>query len=254
MTNPRRESVTSYWSTSDMNPPISLTLLLTHDLDVRSRGASGRVLLDKLELYCLDLFGEPRPLGFALRIRSEEPRCRQRLEELLEWTAAEPSFQLVALTALAPDLDMVARRLGRGRPSEDTVSEVLAQATQALRWTEEMLEGERRDFVIQHARSGTRGEQRRMARHNVAAVSLLENFDRAGLEPVLDDLPNDLEEAVRRRIITASERHLIESTRARGSTLQAFASAHSENHWALYKRRASAERRLRSYLGVKTST
>ena len=249
MTISRCEIVNSYWSTSDMNETTSLTSLLTHDLEVRSRGATGRALLDALELYCVDLLGQPGPLEFALALRSEALPLRDRLEELLEWTAAEPRFQLVALVALAPELDRIARRLGRGSPSDDTVSEVLAQATEALWWTHEFVDGERRDFVMRHVRTRTRGEQRRMARHNVRTVPLPANFDFAKVEPA-QLVSLDLDGAVRRGIITDVERRLIEATRGGKCTLREFAVEHAEHHWALYKRRARAERRLQTVFGV----
>ena len=152
MTISRCKFVNSYWSTSEMNLTTSLTSLLTRDLEARSAGSSGRALLEKLEFYCFDL-NVARPLEFAESLQSDEPGPRQLLEQLLEWTAVQPSFQLVALVALAPGLDQIALRLGRGRPSDDTISEVVAQATEALHWTEEFTEGERRDFVLRHATS-----------------------------------------------------------------------------------------------------
>jgi hypothetical protein len=245
MTNLRCELVKSYWSTSDMNHTTSLMSLLTRDLEVRSAGSSGRRLRELLEFYCFDL-REPRPLEFALSLQRDEPRSRQLLEQLLEWTAAQPNFQLVALVALSPELDRITRRLGRGRPSDDTTSEVLAQATEALRWTEELMEGERRDFVLRHATSRTRGEQRRMARHNVPAAPLPTGFDRAD-EDAEGNVSLDLDHAVQRGVITATERELIEATRSGEVPLLTYAASCGMNYDALRKRRIRAERRLRLF-------
>jgi hypothetical protein len=246
MTNIRCELVKSYWSTSDMNPTTSLMTLLTRDLESRSAGSSGRRLMELLEFYCFDL-REPRPLEFALSLQGDEPRDRQLLEQLLEWTATQPNFQLVALVALAPELDRIARRLGRGRPSDDTTSEVLAQATEALRWTEELVEGERRDFVLRHATSRTRSEQRRLARHNVPARSLSTDFDRADEAAEEGRLPVDLEYAVQRGVITSVERELIQATRGGEATLQGYSASVGESYDALRKRRIRAERRIRLF-------
>jgi hypothetical protein len=232
-----------------MKPTTSLTSLLTHDLEVRSSGSSGRALFEKLEFYCFDLRGESRPLEFALSLQSNEVEARQLLEQLLEWTADNASFQLVALVALAPDLDRIARRLGRGHPSDDTVAEVLSQATEALRWTEEFAEGERREFVLHHAWSRTRGEQRRMARHNVSTSALSHDFDCA-VEGTDNDVSLELERAVLHNVITPDERELIEETRSGAVSLRTFATGRADSYAALHKRRASAERRLRKFVGV----
>lgn len=249
MTISRGEIVNSYWSSSEMKPTTSLPSLLIHDLEARSAGSSGRMLLEKLEFYCFDLRGESRPLEFALSLQSDEIEARQLLEQLLEWTAAQSTFQLVALVALAPDLDRIARRLGRGHPSDDTVAEVLAQATEALRWTEELVEGERREFVLRHARSRTRGEQRRMARHNVPAAALSDGFDCA-MESPGNDISLELERAVERNIITTAERELIEETRGGAVSLRIYAASRSESYDMLRKRRVSAEHRLRKFVGL----
>ncbi|MHB8378580.1 MAG: hypothetical protein ACYDB2_01520 [Acidimicrobiales bacterium] len=235
-----------------MKPTTSLTSLLTRDLEVRSAGSSGRALLEKLEFYCFDLRGEPRPLEFAQLLQSDDTEPRQLLEQLLEWTAAQPSFQLVALVALAPDLDRITRRLGRGRPSDDTVAEVLAQATEALRWTEEFAEGERRDFVLRHSRTRTRGEQRRMSRHNVPTSCLSDDFDCA-VENSEGSLLLELDRAIERKVITQRERELIEETRSGAVSLRAYATTQPESYDTLHKRRASAERRLRKFVGVEVA-
>jgi hypothetical protein len=249
MTMSRCEILNSYWSSSDMKPTTSLTSLLTRDLEARSAGSSGRVLLERLEFYCFDLRGESRPLEFAQSLQSDESDARQLLEQLLEWTAVQPSFQVVALVALAPDLDRVAGRLGRGRPSDDTLAEVLAQATEALRWTEEFAEGERRDFVLRHARSRTRGEQRRMARHNVPTSTLPDDFDCAN-ESTACGMSLELDRAIERNVITPDERELIEETRSGTVSLRAYATSRFESYDTLHKRRASAERRFRRFVGV----
>jgi hypothetical protein len=249
MTISRSEILNSYWSSTEMKPTTSLTSLLTRDLEARSSGSSGRVLLERLEFYCFDLHGELRALEFAQALQSDEEDSRQLLEQLLEWTAAQPAFQLVALVALAPDLDRIAGRLGRGRPSDDTVAEVLAQATEALRWTEEFTEGERRDFVLRHARSRTRGEQRRMARHNVRAFGLSDDFDCA-TEGSDNELSLELDRSVECGVISPSEHELIEKTRSGALSLRAYAASQSVGYDTLHKRRASAERRLRKFAGV----
>jgi hypothetical protein len=227
--------------------------LLTYDLRTRSAGSPGRVLLVLLEHYCLDLLGATRPLEFAVRLQRADPTARHVLEELLEWTAQEPEFQLVALTALAPGLDQVARRLGNGRPSADTVSEVLAQASQALVWTHELVEGERADFVRRHAFIASKREQRRMVRHNMPADSIPDNFDR-----VHESSTSDVAEVVRDRLgiaeecgaISPDERRLIEVTRSGNRSLRAVADASPLGYETLRFRRARAERRLRSFYGL----
>jgi hypothetical protein len=158
----------------------------------------------------------------------------------------------VALVALAPDLDRIARRLGRGRPSDDTVAEVLAQATEALRWTEEFAEGERRDFVLRHARSRTRGEQRRMARHNVPTSCLSDDFDCAVLDTGVSII-FELDRAIERNVITQGERELIEETRSGAVSLRSYATTQPESYHTLHKRRASAERRLRKFVGLEVT-
>lgn len=246
------ESVTSYWSSGDMTTPTAQSLL-THDLEVRSAGSSGRALLATLEDYCLDLLGATKPLEFALLLRSVDPRPRQVLEELLEWTAQEPAFQLVALVSLAPVLDQVARRLGHRRPSIDTVSEVLAQASQALLWTHELVEGERVEFVRHHAFTASNTEQIRMARHNMPAVPIPDDFDQAadGHRSAAQDVVDQrLGFAVRRGVISAGERQLIEETRRGGCSLVALAESKSGDYDALRMRRARAESRLRSFYRI----
>ena len=251
MTIPLRVLVNSYWSSADMNNTHTIMSLLTCDLEARSSGSSGRALLGKLEDYCIDLLGASGPLKFALLLRSSDSSAREALEELLEWTAAESEFRLVALVALAPQLERAASRLGRGRPSDDVIAEVLARATEALAWTHELREGERVDFVLSQAASRTRREKRRMARHNVPTEALPVDFDRA--EPEIQDEGEAevrLVRAVERRVISSDERRLIEETRGGQSTLVQLAASTADSYDALRMRRARAEARLRRYYDV----
>jgi hypothetical protein len=225
--------------------------LLVRDLEARSSGSSGRALTELLEDYCLDLLGEARPLAFALHLQSDDPACRRVLEELLEWTSVHREFQLVVLVALAPRLERVASRLGRGRPSDDALAEVLAQATVALAWTHELVEGERADFVLAYAASRTRRAQRQMARHNVPTEALPGGFDRAEPESgYLDEGQTRLARAIERRVITVDESRLIEETRGGTRTLHQVALATTDSYDALRLRRSRAEARLRRYFNV----
>jgi hypothetical protein len=252
MMSSRYEFMESYWCSGDMTTTSGIQSLLTRDLDVRSSGSLGRSLLQRLEHYRLELLGAIRPLEFAQSLQDEDSRTRQRLEELLEWTGQEPKFRLVALVALAPKLDEVAERLGRGRPSADTIAEVLTQATDALRWTEELVEGERADFVIAHTSSRTRGEQRRMGRHNVPADPLPGDFDcEAKSVPCSNDSAAErLDHAVLVGIISSEERRLIHVTRTGESSLYALANLSDVQYDTLRFRRARAEDRLRRFYGV----
>ena len=251
MTIPLRVFVNSYWSSAEMNSTHTIMSLLTCDLEARSSGSSGRELLKRLEDYCLDLLGVSSPLEFALRLQSSDPFAREALEELLEWTAVEREFRLVALVALAPRLEHTASRLGRGRPSDDTLSEVLTHATAALNWTHELAGGERIDFVLRHAASRARREKRLMARHNIPTEALLADFDRAEPEvQYIDEVEIRLVRAVERRVISSDERRLIEETRGGQSTLQQLALSTADSYDALRMRRARAEARLRRYYDV----
>lgn len=234
-----------------MNNTHTIMSLLTRDLEARSSGSSGRELLRRLEDYCLDLLGVSSPLEFARRLQSSDPSAREALEELLEWTAIESEFRLVALVALAPRLEHAASRLGRGRPSEDTLSEVLTHATEALAWTHELADGVRIDFVLRHAASRARREKRLMARHNVPTEALPADFDRA--EPEIQyegEAEIRLARAVERRVISSDERRLIEETRGGQSSLQQLAASTADSYDALRMRRARAETRLRRYYDV----
>ena len=248
MTNSLRFFVNSYWSSEDMKPTSTPLSLLTHDLAARSSGSSGRDLTDRLENYCFDLRGSASPLGFAQLLQGSEPENRKALEELLEWTAIDNDFLLIALVAMSPELELAASRLAWGRPSDDTVSEVLTQATVALRWTHELVEGERVDFVLSHAHSRTRAEQRRMARHNVPTERIPVDYDaeESEAEP-LDISTYMLQHAVASRVITDEESLLIQHTRRGESSLQEFADESTETYEALRKRRKRAEAKLRHH-------
>lgn len=251
MTIPLRVFVNSYWSSPDMNNTHTIMSLLLRDVEARSSGSSGRALQRKLEDYCLDLLGASSPLEFARRLQSSDPSAREALEELLEWTAVESEFRLVALVTLAPRLEHAASRLGRGRPSDDTLSEVLTHATEALTWTHELADGERIDFVLRYAASRARREKRLMARHNVPTEALSADFDRA--EPEIqyeDEAENRLVRAVERRVISSDERRIIEETRGGQLTLQQLARSTADSYDALRMRRARAEARLRRYFNV----
>ena len=234
-----------------MNNTHTIMSLLTRDLEAHSSGSSGRAFSKKLEDYRLHLLGVSSPLEFARRLQSSDPVARETLEELLEWTAVESEFRLIALVALAPQLERAASRLGRGRPSDDTLSEVLTQAIEALAWTHELADGERVDFVLRHAASRARREKRLMARHNVPTEALPADFDRA--EPEIqyeDEAEMRLARAVERRVISSDERRLIEETRGGQSSLQQLAASTADSYDALRMRRARAEARLRRYYDV----
>ena len=241
--------VNSYWSSGDMKPTSPPMCLLIHDLEVRSSGSSGRDLLERLDDFCLDLLETENPLEFALFLQGSEPNQRRVLEELLEWTALDNDFLLIALVALAPELERAANRLSWGRPSDDTVSEVLTQATVALQWTHELVEGERVDFVLSQALSKTRSEQRRMARHNVPTIPIPDEFDEADSnEPFFAVSKELLAWAVLRRVLTSDESLIIQRTRGDEASLQLIAEETGETYEAIKKRRNRAERKLRQHL------
>lgn len=244
--------VNSYWSSGEMKPTSTPMSLLTRDLEVRSSGSPGRDLTKRLETYCLDLLGASRPDEFAGLLRSVEPRNRQVLEELLEWTALDDDFLLIALVALALELEHAASRLSWGRPSDDTVSEVLTQATIALRWSHEVVEGERVDFVLDHAFAMTRSEQRRMARHNVPTILIPDDYDVAEREIApLEISATVLSRAVENHVITNDDSLLIQGTRSGETSLQRLADQSGDSYETLKKRRNRAETKLRSHLDPK---
>jgi DNA-directed RNA polymerase specialized sigma24 family protein len=237
-----------------MKPTSTPMSLLTHDLDVRSSGSPGRELVRRLEDYCLDLLGAADALAFALLLQGSEPNQRQTLEELLEWTALDNDFLLIALVALAPELERSACRLSWGRPSDDTVSEVLTQATHALGWSHELVEGERVDFVLAHAQSKTRSEQRRMARHNVPTIAIPEDYDEAEPEVAYGAVSIELlENAVERNILTGDESMIIQRTRGDETSMRLIAEETGVSYEAVKKRRNRAERKLRQHLAATES-
>ena len=249
MTSPECVFMNSYWSSQDMKPTSTPMSLLTHDLGIRSSGSPGRDLIERLETYRLDLLGTSRPLEFAQLLQNPEPRNRQVLEELLEWTALDDDFMLIALVALSPELEFTASRLSWGRPSDDTVSELLAQATVALQWTHELVKGERSDFVLSHAFTKTRSEQRSMARHNVPTTLIPDDYDVAELEmEPLEIADRLLARAVADRVITVDESSLIQRTRADQMSLQSLADEFGCSYQTLKKRRNRAETKLRRHL------
>jgi DNA-directed RNA polymerase specialized sigma24 family protein len=204
--------------------------------------------MDRLEDYRIDLLGATRADEFARRLQSREPDLRQALEEFLEWTCVDDEFLLIGLVALAPDLDRLASRLSGGYPGDDVISELLAQATVALRWTHELIEGERIRIALTHAFTQTRGEKRRMARHNVPTCPLFASDDVARLEvPWSHQSPGMLTTAVEQCVITREDARLIESTRVKGLSLDQLAASAGTSYDALRMRRARAEARLRRY-------
>ena len=239
--------VSSYWCCRLMNETTAPMSLLTQDLEVRSCGAPGRQLIGMLRSAGLEVAETERPIDFARRLRSSDPHHRLVLERLLEWAAIVPKFQLVALVALAPRLERCAARLGRGRPSDDTVAEVLFHATRALHVTHEIPEGGRSYFVHDFAFSRSRCTQRKMLRHNVPAEELGE-VDVA--EPAIDwstTLMQHLEKAMTAGVINPDEAEVIEMTRVGGCTLSQWSKLTGEPYDRLKKRRSRAEARLRRY-------
>ena len=239
--------VSSYWCSRLMNETTSLMSLLTQDLEVRSCGAPGRRLIGMIRSAGLEVVEAERPIDFARRLRSPDLHHRVVLEQLLEWTPIVPEFQLVALVTLAPRLERCAARLGHGRPSDDTVAEVLSHAIGALQGTHEIPEGGRSHFVLNFAFSRSRCTQRKILRHNVPAEEL-GTVDVA--EPVIDwstTLTQRLEEAMTAGVINPDEAEVIEMTRLGGCTLSQWSALTGEPYDRLKKRRSRAETRLRSY-------
>ena len=240
--------VTSYWSSGDMKPTNTPMSLLARDLAIRSAGTPGRNLLRRLDHYCLDLLGTEGPVQFAHALRHPAPLPHQVLEELLEWTPLDNDFALIALVALAPGLEQVALKLSWGRPSKDTVSEVLTQAIIALRFTNELVEGERVEYVLGYALTKTRTEQRRMSRHNVSTTFIPDDYDE--VEPEVEPWkfrPSLLERAVTNHVVCAEDSELIRKTRGEGVSLSAFADQSDLTYDALRMRRTRAEDLLRRH-------
>jgi len=222
--------------------------LLVRDLKSRSSGLPGRDLLERLDDFCLDLLSSEGPLEFAQVLQDPAPDVRHVLEELLEWTALDNDFLLIALVALSPDLEQIALRLSWGRPSKDTVSEVLTQATDAMRWTHELAEGQRVDFVLEHALTKTRNEQRRMSRHNVPTTFIPDDYDASEPEEDYFDVPAALlARAVANYVISKDDAVLIQRTRGEKKSLQSLANESGSTYDALRMRRTRAEDCLRRH-------
>ena len=222
--------------------------LLAHDLEVRSSGSSGRSLMERLEDYRIHLLGATRADEFARLLQSREPDPRQALEEFLEWTSVDDEFLLIALVALVPELEWLGSRLSGGYPGDDVISELLANATVVLRWTHELIEGERIHIALAHAFAKTRGEKRRMARHNVPTCTLFASDDLAKPEmPWYHQSQGMLATAVEQCVITGDDARLIETTRVKGLSLDELAESAGTSYDALRMRRARAETRLRRY-------
>lgn len=240
--------VKSHWSSGDMKPTSTPMSLLARDLETRSGGSPGRDLRRRLDHYCLDLLGTEGPLQFAHALRNPGSVARQVLEELLEWTPLDDEFLLIALVALTPGLEKVALLLSWARPSKDTVSEVLTQATVALRLTNELVEGERIDYVLGYALTKTRTEQRRMSRHNVPTTFIPDDYDE--VEPEVEEWkfrPTLLERAVAKHVICAEDAELIRRTRGEGVSMRSFADNSVLSYDALRMRRTRAEDLLRRH-------
>ncbi len=249
MTNPMRFFVNSYWSSTDMKPTSTPMSMLTHELEVRSCGSPGRDLVERLETYRLDLMGASSAFDFALLMQSREPAVRQVLAELLEWTALDGDFLLISLVALSPELEIMASRLCRGRPSDDTVSELLTQATVALRWTHELVDEERIGFVLSQSFTRARAEQRKMAWHNVPTTRISDDYDKA--EPETEPVGVSailLSRAVERNIVSNDEWSLIQSTRGVQRSVESLVGESSDTYQALRRRRIRAEAKIRRYL------
>lgn len=240
--------VNSHWCSRFMKETTTPMSLLTHDLEVRSSGSPGQQLFGMIRSAGLEILEAERPVDFARRLQSSDLHERVILEQFLESTPIVHEFQLVALVALAPRLERRAARLGRGRPSDDTVSEVLAHATVALRETNGIAEGERALFVLAYAYSRSRCVQRKMLRHNVHAQTLDRDDDVA--ESVTDwskTLTQYFDEAVAAGTVTSEECELIEMTRVGGCSLRQWSKITAESYTQLRMRRLRAEARLRHH-------
>ena len=88
-----------------------------------------------------------------------------------------------------------------------------------------------------------------MARHNVPASSLSDDFDCAVEDAEGSMLARAGSGHSRESVITQRERELIEETRSGAVSLRAYATTQPESYDALHKRRASAERRLQEVRG-----
>lgn len=234
-----------------MNNTPTLTSLLTRDLEARSAGSSGRALLAMLEDYGVDLLGCDRAVDLALTMREPSPEGRRALEDLLGYVARSAEMQLIAFVALAPDLEHSASRLGRGRPSDDAIAEILAHASEALLWAQEVPSGSRAVFVVQHAFSRARSQRRNVTRRSVLTERLSSATDVPEPTATYHDVAQlRLDAAVASGVITLVERELIDETRGYARSLLDLAHESVDSYAALQRRRHRAEVRLRRYYGV----
>lgn len=233
-----------------MNNFQTITSLLTADLAARSAGSSGRTLLRKVEQYGFDLDPTTSLLEWALRLRGDDERQRHVLEELLEWTADDVDFCLIALVSLAPKLEMIARRVG-WLTREDGVAEIVARATAALQWTWEIKEGRRVDFVLRETAKAASVERSSIRRRHVISLPIDDEFDAA--EPTLDDAQTATEylrRAVELRVIDDLEYDVVVSTRSGLASLNDLAERLDLSYDALRMRRCRAETRVRRLFNV----
>ena len=236
-----------------MNNYQSITSLLVADLTARSAGASGRILSRKIEQYGFDLDSASSPLDWALRLRSDDLRQRHDLEALLEWTADDVEFRLLAIVALTPKLEEIARRVG-WLTREDGVAEIVAQATAALRWTREVEKGRRVAFVVREVAKAVSAERSSLRRHYVASLPIDDGFDVA--EATLDDGPtavSRLRRVLELRVIDDLEYDVVVSTRSGLASLTELATRFGLSYDALRMRRSRAETRIRRFYGVRVS-
>ena len=251
MTNSVCDFMNSYWSSTEMNPHRTSMSLLTQDLTVRSLGSSGRSLMERLEHERIDVHGTTRADELASFLQIEETVNTAALEAFLEWTHLDDEILLIGLAALASRLDHTASRLSLGYPSEDAISEVLTHATMALRWTHEVVKGDRINFVLSESYSKARAAKRRMARHNVPTCPLRASDDPCFGESSWSHYPNGLLAfAVEQCVITRDDAYLIDATRLQGRALSDVAAEKGLSYAALHKRRERAEECLRRYFTV----
>jgi len=204
-----------------------------------------------LEDYEIDLMGVDGALELALMMREPSTRARHVLEDLLGKVASSTDLRIIALVALAPDLEHAASRLHRGRPSDDAVAEILAHASEALLWAQELPSGARTEFVLQHAFSRARAQGRNLARRCVLTECLTNATDvPEPPAPYHDVAQLRLDEAVAHDVIDVAERELIDQTRGSGRSLLDLAQESVESYAALQRRRHRAEARVRQYFGV----
>lgn len=236
-----------------MNNYQSITSLLVADLTARSAGASGRILSRKIEQYGFDLDSASSPLDWALRLRSDDVRQRHVLEELLEWTTDDVDFRLLAIVALTPKLEEIARRVG-WLTREDGVAEIVAQATAALRWTWEVVEGRRVAFVVRETAKAVSAERSSLRRHHVASLPIDDGFD--VVDATLDNGPTGvsrLRRVLELRVIDDLEYEVVVSTRSGTASLTELATRFGLSYDALRMRRSRAETRIRRFYDLRVS-